>query len=106
MSRQQLHGSTTVYINPPQNIKRFSLLSNNGVRIMLNGICVHNSSDNIEHNNCINEPIYATIFANKMNTFEVEWVSNLHTDRIQILDWDTRCVLDEMYMYKAYKSTP
>jgi hypothetical protein len=26
----------------------------------------------------------------------------MHNDKIQILDWDTKCVLDEMYVFLAH----
>ncbi len=99
-------GTTVVYICPPTDINRFSLLSDNGVRISLNGVCVSDTSDFVEHNHRISEPIYAKIRANKMNTFVVEWKSNLHTDKIQLLDWDTKCILDEIYIFKAHVGTP
>jgi hypothetical protein len=105
-SPNKLHGSTAVYICPPVDINRFSLLADNGCRVFLNGICVSNTYDLIEHNNRIIEPIFAKIYANKMNTLVVEWLSNMHTDKIQILDWDTKCIVDELYIFNAHIGTP
>ncbi len=105
-SINQIIGSTTVYICPPADIKRFSLLSDNGVRIFLNGLCVSDTSDLVEHNNRIADPIHAKIYTNKMNTLTVEWKSNLHSEKIQLLDWDTKSILDEMYIFKAHVGTP
>jgi hypothetical protein len=79
-----------------------SLLSDNGVRITINGVVVSDTRDLIEHNAAISEPILVNLPANKMSTMKIEWVGNMHNDKIQILDWDDKMVLDEMYIFPCH----
>ena len=94
-----MKGTTLVYVCPPVTIRRIVLLSDNGCRITINGIVVSDTRGLIEHNANIAEPINVTLIANRMNMMKVEWIGNMHNDLVQILDYDSKLILDERYVY-------